>query len=62
MTGKQQPQPGAHDATPRQGGGPARRAYSRPTLVEYGPVSKLTQGTFTKQNDSVGAGFRMGCL
>jgi hypothetical protein len=43
--------------------GKPRRAYSRPTLTEYGPVSKLTQGTRTRQADSPAAGFRMtNCL
>lgn len=43
--------------------GAARRAYARPTLIEYGSVAKLTRGTLTKQADGAGAGFRMAnCL
>lgn len=37
----------------------SRRAYTRPKLIEYGSLSKLTQGTRTKQGDSPAAGFRM---
>jgi hypothetical protein len=44
-------------------GGAARRgtkrAYSRPTLIEYGSVAKLTQGTLTRQSDAPTAGFKM---
>ena len=35
-----------------------RRPYTRPELIEYGSVAKLTQGTRTRQGDNPGAGFR----
>lgn len=35
-----------------------RRPYTRPELIEYGSVAKLTQGTRTRQADNPGAGFR----
>jgi hypothetical protein len=42
--------------------GPAKdstkRGYSRPTLIEYGSVAKLTQGTLTRQSDAPTAGFK----
>ena len=39
-----------------------RKPYEPPRLVEYGSISKLTQGSFTVGNDS-GAGFmNMQCL
>ena len=38
------------------------RAYSKPRLIEYGSVSKLTQGTRTKQSDTPAAGFKKACL
>jgi hypothetical protein len=44
---------------PAQPAAGARRPYAKPELVEYGSVSKLTQGTLTRQADSPGAGFRM---
>jgi len=38
------------------------KPYEPPQLVEYGSISKLTQGSFTVGNDS-GAGFmNMQCL
>ena len=40
-----------------------KRPYSRPTLIEYGSVAKLTQGTLTRQSDAPTAGFKMSnCL
>ena len=48
-------------AAPAPGGTP-RRAYSRPTLIEYGSVAKLTQGTRTLQSDAPIAGFRKICI
>ncbi len=52
------------DSPPREPTrGKPRRAYARPTVTDYGPVSKLTQGTRTRQADSPAAGFRMmNCL
>lgn len=44
-----------------EGSGP-RRPYAKPRLVDYGSVSKLTQGTMTKQADLTGGGFRRACL
>lgn len=41
---------------------PPRRKYARPSLVEYGSVTKLTQGTRTVQGDFGQAGFKMACL
>ena len=41
---------------------PARRPYTKPTLVEYGSIAKLTLGTSTNQSDGVGGGFKMSCL
>jgi hypothetical protein len=39
---------------------PARREpYRPPELVEYGTVSKLTQGSLTNASDFFGGGFRM---
>lgn len=43
------PEPQARRAAPdgsaSNDGTPGLRAYSRPELVEYGPLAKLTQGT-----------------
>jgi hypothetical protein len=39
-----------------------RRPYARPRLLEYGSVSKLTQGTNTKQSDAPSAGWKKNCL
>jgi hypothetical protein len=54
------------DETPRGGGksaaGQGKRPYSKPKLIEYGSVAKLTQGTRTKQADTPAAGFRKVCL
>lgn len=49
-----------HDAT-RTDGAP-RRPYATPHLIEYGSVTKLTQGTRTTGGDAPGAGFKMACL
>ena len=38
--------------------GPTPRGYTRPVLVEYGPVAKLTQGTRTVRNDGPMGGHR----
>lgn len=35
-----------------------KRPYSRPTLTEYGSVSKLTQGSRTLNADGSSGGFR----
>jgi hypothetical protein len=40
-------------------GKPRRSPYRTPELIEYGPVAKLTQGTLTTMNDSVGGGMSM---
>ena len=32
--------------------GTERKSYASPRLVDYGPVSKLTQGTSTRGSDS----------
>jgi hypothetical protein len=41
----------------------ARQAYRTPSLVEYGSVAKLTQGTLTVGNDGPGGGMmNMACL
>jgi hypothetical protein len=53
-TGRDRDRPGA----PAAGTG-TRRAYSRPKLIEYGSVAKLTKGTLTRQGDAPTAGFRM---
>ena len=45
------------DGRQKSGAG-ALRPYAKPRLIEYGSVAKLTQGTLTRQADSVGAGFR----
>ena len=39
-----------------------KRAYTKPKLIEYGSVAKLTQGTRTRQADTPAAGFRKTCL
>jgi len=39
-----------------------KRAYSKPTLIVYGSVAKLTQGTRTRQADTPAAGFKKVCL
>ena len=39
-----------------------KRAYTKPTLIEYGSVAKLTQGTRTRQADTPAAGFKKTCL
>jgi hypothetical protein len=39
-----------------------KRPYAKPTLIEYGSVAKLTQGTKTKQADTPAAGFKKVCL
>jgi hypothetical protein len=62
MTGNQKSPHDDDTARPPKSGTAGRRAYARPTLIEYGSVSKLTRGTMTKQADSPGAGFRMSCL
>lgn len=49
-------------SVPQRPGSAPRRPYTRPRLIDYGSVSKLTQGTMTKQADLIGAGFRMACL
>jgi hypothetical protein len=52
------------DAKKPEGGPPAqqKRPYSKPKLIEYGSVAKLTQGTRTKQADTPAAGFKKVCL
>lgn len=59
----------AEDDTPRAGRsdrkepeGAPRRPYVKPHLLEYGSVTKLTQGTRTSGADSLVAGFMMACL
>lgn len=59
----------AEDDTPRTGRldrtapeGPPRRRYTKPHLIDYGSVTKLTQGTRTTGSDAPGAGFMMACL
>jgi hypothetical protein len=39
-----------------------KRPYRKPSLIEYGSVAKLTQGTRTKQADTPAAGFKKVCL
>jgi hypothetical protein len=39
----------------------AKKAYSAPSLVEYGSIAKLTQGVATNGND-MGAGKLNPCL
>jgi hypothetical protein len=39
-----------------------KRPYSKPRLIEYGSVAKLTQGTRTRNADSPAAGFKKVCL
>jgi hypothetical protein len=48
--------PAAEDSAHR------KRPYSKPRLIEYGSVAKLTRGTMTKQADTPAAGFKMVCL
>ena len=56
-TGRQ-PESGEREH-PRKG----RKAYATPSLVEYGSVAKLTQGTLTRQSDGKTGGFkRKNCL
>ena len=43
-------------------GSTPRRPYTRPQLVEYGSIAKLTQGTKTTGGDAPSAGFKMNCL
>ena len=52
------------DDSTKPGGGQAqqKRPYTKPKLIEYGSVAKLTQGTRTKQADTPAAGFRRVCL
>ena len=38
--------------------GRARRPYKKPTLVEYGSVAKLTQGSSGTRNDGGGTSMR----
>ncbi|MDQ3350213.1 MAG: hypothetical protein M3545_19885 [Acidobacteriota bacterium] len=59
----------AEDDTPRTGRldrtapeGPPRRRYAKPHLIDYGSVTKLTQGTRTTGSDAPAAGFKMACL
>ncbi len=59
----------ADDDTPRTDGADRReleaaprRPYAKPHLIEYGSVTKLTQGTRTTNSDSPAAGFKMACL
>lgn len=35
---------------------PARRAYTRPELVAYGPLAKLTRGTKSGSNETTPQG------
>jgi hypothetical protein len=39
-----------------------KREYSKPSLVEYGPVSKLMQGGLGSGTDGGPAGMSMMCL
>jgi hypothetical protein len=39
-----------------------KRPYTKPKLIEYGSVAKLTQGTRTRQADTPAAGFKKVCL
>ena len=45
-----------HDSTP------PRRAYTRPHLVEYGPLAKLTQGTASGSGEVTPTGAMRKCL
>ena len=40
--------------TPRAG----VRRYQSPTLIEYGAIAKLTQGSLSTKGDAMAAGFR----
>lgn len=61
MTHRPEPQSGAaaSDGLTARGGVRERRAYRRPSLIEYGPLAKLTQGTpsgsgeFTPQGEKM---------
>ena len=44
---------GSHAGEPK-----AREAYQSPTLIEYGSVAKLTQGTLTTGGDGKLGGFK----
>jgi hypothetical protein len=57
MTDASQPRE-ASDA----GKGRRRRPYRSPTLISYGSVAKLTQGTLTAGNDGAMGGMMMTCL
>ena len=48
-------------AGPRDAAEP-KRPYTKPRLIEYGSIAKLTHGTMTKQADTPAAGFKMVCL
>ena len=41
---------------------PSLRPYSRPQLVEYGPLAKLTQGSASGTNESTPTGAMRMCL
>ena len=45
-----------------QDGTPSLRAYTRPQLVEYGPLAKLTQGSASGTNESTPTGAMRMCL
>ena len=51
-----------HRGAPERDPAQPKRSYAKPRLIEYGSVSKLTQGTRTKQADTPAAGFRRVCL
>ena len=51
----------ATDATPDRSGS-GRRVYVAPELVEYGTVSKLTQGGTGSFNDGAGMMMMNACL
>jgi hypothetical protein len=55
-------QPSEPGPTPAQRGAGGRRPYVKPSLIEYGSIAKLTQGTATKQSDGPSGGFTMTCL
>ena len=49
-------------SAPKSDAAQPKRPYTKPRLIEYGSVAKLTQGTRTKQADTPAAGFRRVCL
>lgn len=54
--------PASGDPAARAAGKVERRAYSTPTLVEYGSVAKLTQGTGSTITETTTPKKKKSCL